>query len=247
MITNFLRGFSAYADAIRLTSRFNLWGYVLAPGLLSLFLGIGIFYSAWNASDDIARWLIDFYPWAWGKSTLETIVQVFGGIFVIALGLLLFKHLVLALSAPFMSFLSEKVENRLTGQQIQVPFSAQRAFRDLIRGLTLALRNVVREFFFTFLLFLLGVLLPLLSPVIAVTILGVQAYYAGAGNLDFTLERHRDIRGSITFARANRGLCIGNGTAFLLLLFSIVGFIFALPLATIAGTKTALQSLQQTD
>lgn len=243
MVAGFLRGFTAYFDAVRLTSRYNLWSYVLAPGLLSLFLGVGVFYSAWNASDDIAQWLIDFYPFEWGRSTLEAIVQVFGGLFVMVLGLLLFKHLVLALSAPFMSFLSEKVERYLTGKEQQMPFTVQKAFRDLARGITLALRNIIRELFFTFLLFLLGVFLPFLSPVIAIAIFAVQAYYAGFGNLDFTLERHRDVAGSIAFARTNRGICIGNGTAFMLLLFSLIGFLFALPLGTIAGTKATVSAL----
>jgi CysZ protein len=244
MITGFIQGFTAYFDAIRLASRYNLWGYVLAPGLVSLLLGAGIFYGAWTASDDIAQWLIDFYPFGWGKNALETIVQIFGGIFVLAIGLLVFKHLVLAVSSPFMSFLSEKIEKNLRGHHQQVPFSVSKALRDLARGLTLALRNIIRELFFTLLLFLLGILVPFLSPLIAFAVFGIQAYYAGFGNLDFTLERHRDVRGSIAFARANRGLCIGNGTAFLLLLFSIVGFLFALPLGTIAATKEAVRRLQ---
>ncbi|MEQ8703479.1 MAG: EI24 domain-containing protein [Phaeodactylibacter sp.] len=243
MITGFFQGFTSYLDAIRLTSRYRLWGYVLAPGLISVVLGAVIFYGAWNASDDIAQWLIDFYPFDWGKGALETIVQIFGGVFVLAIGLVLFRHLVLALSSPFMSFLSEKIEKRLTGQQPQVPFSIGKALSDLRRGLTLALRNIVRELFFTLLLFLLGILLPFLSPLIAVAVFGVQAYYAGFGNLDFTLERHRDVQGSIAFARAHRGLCLGNGTAFLLLLFTIVGFLFALPLGTIAATKEAVRRL----
>ena len=243
MITGFIQGFTAYFDAIRLTSRYNLWGYVLAPGLVSLLLGVAIFYSAWTTSDDIAQWLIDFYPFDWGKGALEAMMQIFGGIFVLAIGLLAFKHLVLALSSPFMSFLSEKIEKHLRGQSEQVLFSVSKAFRDLARGLRLALRNLTRELFFTLLLFLLGILIPFLSPLIAIAVLSVQAYYAGFGNLDFTLERHRDVRGSITFARTHRGLCLGNGAAFLVLLFSIVGFLFALPLGTIAATKEAIKRL----
>ncbi|NRA50190.1 MAG: EI24 domain-containing protein [Phaeodactylibacter sp.] len=243
MITGFIRGFASYFDAFRLASRYKLWGYVLAPGIISIFLGVFILLSAWNASDDISQWLIDFYPFDWGKETLETIVQVFGGLFILVIGVLIFKHLVLALSSPFMSFLSEKVERQLTGAPSEVPFSVNKAVKDLIRGLTIALRNITRELFFTLLLFILGVILPFLSPFIAVAVFAVQAYYAGFGNLDFTLERHKDVRGSIAFARQNRGLCLGNGTAFMLLLFTVVGFLFALPLGAIAGTKEAIRRL----
>lgn len=244
MMTGFIQGFTAYFDAVRLTSRYKLWGFALAPGVISILLGAVIFYGAWIVSDDIALWIIEFYPFDRGKALLETIVQVFGGVLVIVIGLLVFKHLVLALSAPFMSLLSENTEKHLGGQQPQVPFSFDKALRDLARGLTLAFRNLARELFYTLLLILIGVLLPVLSPVIAFALFGIQAYYAGFGNLDFTLERHRGIRGSIEFARSNRGLCLGNGTAFLLLLFSVVGFLFALPLGTIAATKVALNRLE---
>ena len=139
--------------------------------------------------------------------------------------------------------MSEKVERQLTGAPSEVPISVNKAVKDLIRGLTIALRNITRELFFTLLLFILGVILPFLSPFIAVAVFAVQAYYAGFGNLDFTLERHKDVRGSIAFARQNRGLCLGNGTAFMLLLFTVVGFLFALPLGAIAGTKEAIRRL----
>lgn len=244
MITGFIRGSFAYVEAIRLASKYRLWAYVWLPGLLSLFLGAGIFYSAYSASDDIGQWVVHLYPFDWGRAVIEGISQVFGGIFVAIVGLLFFKHLVLALSAPVMSLLSEKVESRLLGKPAAVPFSFKKALSDLARGLTLAVRNLLRELFYTGLLLLLGFFFPVLSPVLALLIFWVQAFYAGFGNLDFTLERHRDVRGSVAFARSHRGLCLGNGTVFLLLLFTIAGFLFALPLGTIAATREAVRALE---
>ncbi len=244
MVTGFIRGSLAYAEAIRLASRYRLWAYVWLPGILSLLLGIGIFYGAYRASDDIGQWVINLYPFEWGRAVLEGIAQVFGGIFVAIVGLLIFKHLVLALSAPVMSLLSEKVETRLLGHPAAVPFSFKRALSDLARGLALAVRNLLRELLYTGLLLLLGFFFPLISPFLAILIFLVQAFYAGFGNFDFTLERHRDVRGSVAFARSNRGLCLGNGTVFLLLLFTVVGFLFALPLGTIAATREAVRVLK---
>ena len=72
----------------------------------------------------------------------------------------------------------------------------------------------------------------------------MQSYYAGFGNIDFTLERYYRVRGSIGFIRHNRGMAIGNGMVYLLLYLSVIGFVFALPLGTIAGAVESLKKLE---
>lgn len=54
--------------------------------------------------------------------------------------------------------------------------------------------------------------------------------------MDFTLERHFGVKDSILFVRQNRGLAAGNGTVTMLLMMTVVGFIFILPLGTVAAT-----------
>lgn len=237
MIKGFSKGFLAYGDALRLIHQHGLWFYVIVPGIISLLLGIGIFSLGWGLSDDIRDWLLALYPWEWGKSAVAAAVQVLGGLAIVAVGLLIFKHLVMAITSPIMSVLSEIIETKIRGFKRPVPFTLSRAAKDLVRGLRIALRNIIRELFYTLLLLLLGLLLPFLSPAIPVAIFAVQAFYAGFGNIDFMLERHRDVKGSVQFARSHRGLCLGNGTAFLLLLFTGLGFLFALPLGTVAAAK----------
>ncbi len=243
MLRETIDGVKAYAHAVQLVFRLRLWFYVIVPGLISLFLGLAIFGAAWGTSDDIGAWLLSFYPFDWGRAALEKIAQVFGGIFVIALGLILFKHLVLAITSPIMSLLSEKVERSLRGYSPDAPFSLKQALRDLARGLRLALRNLVRELFYTLLLLFLGLILPVLAPFLSAAIFLVQAFYAGFGNMDFALERHFGVRQSIAFGKKHRGLAIGNGAVFLLLLFTGIGFLFALPLSTIAATKETVKRL----
>lgn len=245
MIQGFIDGITSYAKALRLISRFRLWGYVWLPGLLSVLLGLAIFGTAWGLGDNIGGWIGQFYPeYWWGGQVVQRIANVFGGLLVVALGLILFKHLVLAISSPFMSFLSEKIEKKLGGAG-EVPFSLSRAVSDLVRGITIALRNIIRELFFTVLLLLLG-LIPVFSPFIAILIFLVQAFYAGFGNMDFTLERHFRVRGSVRFVRRHRGLAIGNGAVFLLLLLTGIGFLFALPLGTVAATTETIRRLEGT-
>ena len=243
MLKGAIFGATSYLEAVQIISKYRLWGYFVAPFVICIFLGIGIIGTAWGASDDIGNWLISFYPWEWGKAVIEKVVSVFGGLFIGAMGFIVFKQLVLAFSSPFMSPLSERVERALAGQdKAAVPFSLAQFIKDLVRGLTIALRNIIRELFFTFMLFLLG-LIPIFTPFTTVAIFIIQAYYAGFGNMDFLLERHFNVRQSVRFVRRNAGVAIGNGTVFLLLFLTVVGFIVVLPLGTVAATRATIEKL----
>ena len=187
MITGFIDGFTAYFKAFGIISRYRMWGYVLVPALLAIVLAIVIFRFAYGISDDLGGWIISFYPFEWGRSWLVKIANVFSGLLVVALSILFFKNLILAIASPFMSFLSENVEKKMIGQK-EVPFSVSKMLNDFLRGITIALRNIIRELFFTLLILLIG-LIPPLGLAAPIAIFLVQAYYAGFGNMDFTLER----------------------------------------------------------
>ncbi|GAB5554358.1 MAG: hypothetical protein Sapg2KO_39490 [Saprospiraceae bacterium] len=241
MLKDLVSGMTAYLNAFQIASKHRLWVYFIAPVLISIALAVGIFYSAWGLSGNIGNVINNIYPWEWGSEAVAKIGQVFGGLLIIAVGLILFKNLTIALASPFMSFLSEKVERLLYGGSSPT-FSAAQFFSDLARGIRIAIRLIVRELFFTLLLFLLG-LIPIFSPVVPFALFAMQAYYAGFGNIDFTLERYYKVRKSVQFIRQNRGMAIGNGIVYLLLYFTLIGFIFALPLGTIAGTTEAMKKL----
>ncbi len=243
MLLSFIAGVSAYGRALQLCFKYKLWIYFLVPALLCILLGGGMIYGVWNVSDDLGNWMAGFWPFNWGKSWVDNVAQVFGGLAVGAFGFIIFRNLVLALAGPFMSLLSERVENRLRGQA-SATFNMSAFLSDMARGVRIALRLIVRELFFTILLFLLG-LIPGLAILTTPMIFIVQAYYAGAGNLDFALERHFRVRDSVRFVRQNRGLAIGNGAVYLLLLLSVVGFLVALPLATIAATVETVKKIKQ--
>lgn len=244
MIKDFIAGLTSYGKAFRDISKYRLWKYVLVPGIISLLLGIAIFSSAWAASDNIGGWLISFYPFEWGSAWIGKVANVFGGLLVGVTGLLLFKYIVMIIASPFMSFLSESIEKKMYGSNAQSP-NLQMIISDLVRGLRLALRNIVRELLFTLLIILVG-LIPIFSPFVAIAIFVVQAYYAGFGNMDYTLERYYRVKGSVQFVRQYKGLAIGNGTIFLLLLLTGIGFLIALPLGTVAATTETLKRLPET-
>ena len=242
MLKDFFEGFAAYGAAIKHIDKHGLWGYVLLPGLLSVLLGFGIFGLAWNLSDNVGGLLDNLWVWEWGSNVVAKVAQVFGGLLVFLIGLIIFKQLVMVISAPIMSILSEKVENQLIGRSSGVGFSAKQIISDILRGLRIALRNIFRELGATLFLLVLG-LIPVFAPFTTVLIFLLQAYYAGFGNLDFVLERHYRFRGSVQFVQSNRLLAIGNGAVFMLLLLTFIGFLFALPLGTVAATIAATKRI----
>ncbi len=243
MLKNFLDGITSYGTAIGHVNRHGLWGYILLPGLLCLLVGIGVFGLAWSLSDNIGDVLDNLWRWDWGRATVAKIAQVFGGLLVFFLGMIVFKQVVMVISAPILSILSEKVENQLVGVESRPGFSLKQIISDLSRGLRVALRNILREIGATVFLLLLG-LIPIFTPFTTALIFIVSAYYAGFGNMDFALERHFRYRESVSFVQNNRMLAIGNGAVFLFLLFTFIGFLFALPLGTVAATIETTKRLK---
>jgi len=184
------------------------------------------------------------WVWDWGKATFTTISTFIGGIMIVAIGLILYKHIIMALSAPFMSPVSEKIETHLTG--IDKHNHRTTSFQEqLWRGIRINVRNLGKELLITLPILLLN-FIPLIGNIASTVILFlVQAYYAGFGNMDYTLERHFKYRESIQFVRKYRGVAIGNGIVFMLFLFiPVIGVIIVLPLSVTAATLKTVELLK---
>ncbi|AUP79307.1 EI24 domain-containing protein [Flavivirga eckloniae] len=243
MIKNIILGIKAYFGAFNLISKLNLWKYFAIPMLISFITAIIIFTTAYGLSDNLGAFISKIWIWEWGKETFTTISSFIGGLFIIVIGLILFKHIIMALSAPFMSPVSEKIENHLTGN-VQFTHRNTTFLQQLWRGIRINGRNLLMELVITVPLLLLK-FIPVVNIFSAILLFAVQAYYAGFGNLDYTLERHFKYQESTAFVRKNRGLAIGNGVIFLLfLLIPIVGVILVLPLSVTAATTRTVEVLQ---
>lgn len=238
MFKNIISGIKAYFGAFSLISKLKLWKYFAIPMVISLVTAIIIFSSAYGLSDNIGHFISRVWIWDWGKETFTSIGSFIGGLIVVVIGLILFKHIIMALSAPFMSPVSEKIEAHFTGKISQshrdTTFSQQ-----LWRGIRINGRNLGMELMLTIPILLLK-FIPIVNIFSTILLFMVQAYYAGFGNMDYTLERHYKYKESIQFVRKHRGLAIGNGIVFILfLLIPAIGVILVLPLSvTAASTKT---------
>ena len=117
----------------------------------------------------------------------------------------------------------------------------------LMRGLKINLRNLYWEIGMSIPILLIG-LIPVVGFFSAAIIFFIQAYYAGFGSIDCTLERHFGFRESVRFVKSNRGAAIGNGIIFTLLLFiPFIGTFLVLPIAVTAGAVTTLRLINGGD
>lgn len=242
MVQGIIKGLKAYSGTFGLISQLKLWKYFAIPMIISLLLAIIIGVTAYGFSDNIGSYLASFWPWGFGKSTVETISEIFGGLIVLTLGFISFKHLILALSAPFMGPISKRIENHFIGEQVSTLESSSGQL--LIRGLKIAFRNIARELILTIPILLLG-LIPIIGLFSTILLFLMQAYFAGFGNMDYTLERHYNYKNSVRFVKRNRGLATGNGIVFMLfLLIPVVGVILVLPFSVTAATVETVKEIQ---
>lgn len=244
MFKNILKGLEAYSGTFALISKLKLWKYFAIPIVISIVTALTIGVTAYGLSDNIGRFISSIWPWDFGKETFTSISTFIGAIVIIAIGLILYKHIIMALSAPFMSPVSEKIETHLTGiekhQHRNTTFGQQ-----LWRGIRINLRNLGKELLITIPILMLK-FIPVINIFSTVLLFLVQAYYAGFGNMDYTLERHFKYGESVQFVRKYRGIAIGNGIVFiLLLLVPVVGIVLVLPLSVTAASLKTVTLLKE--
>ncbi|WP_438426322.1 EI24 domain-containing protein [Aquimarina macrocephali] len=244
MFKNIINGIKAYFGTFKLISKLGLWKFFAVPILISVITGLSFVALVYFFSDNLGALIARIWVWEWGSETFATISTYIGGLLILVIGLILYKHIVMALSAPFMSPVSEKVETHLLGE-------TDHAHRDtsfnqqLSRGIRINVRNLFRELLFMIPLIILS-FIPVIGIVATILIFLIQAYYVGFGNMDYTMERHFNYKESIQFVRKNRGTAIGNGIVFVLMLFiPIIGFIITLPISVVAASTETVKILKE--
>ena len=241
MLTNIIEGIRAYFSAFELLNKLKLWKYFAVPVLISVATAILIFALAYFSSDAIGGQITSLWTFDWGIEVVSTISNFIGGAIIVIFGLVIYRHVVMAFSAPFMSPVSEVIEKHYLGDaHTEAKFSIT-----LARAIKINARNLFKEILFIIPLFFLS-LIPVIGIVFTGLIFLIQAYYTGFGNMDYTLERHYNYKDSITFVRQHKGIAIGNGIVFMLLLMiPVVGVLLVLPLSVVSATKETVKRVHQ--
>ncbi len=244
MLKNIIKGLEAYAGTLNLISKLGLWKYFAVPIVISVVVAILVLGAAWGFSDNLGAYIANIWPWEWGSETFTSIGNFVSGIIIFAIGLILYKHIIMALSAPFMSPVSEKIEQHLRGG-IQHSHRRTSFQSQLMRGIRISTRNLGMELLTTIPILALK-FIPVVNIFSTALLFLVQAYYAGFGNMDYTLERHFNYRKSVAFVQQRRGLAIGNGIGFLIiLLIPFIGAVLVLPFSVTAASVRTVEALQE--
>ena len=243
MIKAVFKGCAAYFAAYETISRLKLWKFFAIPMLISLVVFLLIVFVSYAFSDAIGSYIASFWTWDFGKETFNTISRVFSGLLIVLIGFITFKHIVMALSAPFMGPISKKIEDDFRGVVSQVKTTSS---SDLLRrGIKISSRNLFRELLLSIPILLLG-FIPVIGLFSAILLFLMQAYFAGFGNMDYTLERYFSYQKSILFVKKNRGVAIGNGLVFMLfLLIPFIGVILVLPFSVTAATIATVKLMNE--
>ncbi len=147
------------------------------------------------------------------------------------------------LSAPFMGPISKKIEDDFIGVTSQVQVSSPLTL--MFRSVKISCRNLFKELLFSIPILLLGII-PFIGFFSLIFLFLMQAYFAGFGNMDYTLERHFSYQKSIQFVKENKGIAIGNGLVFMLfLLIPFVGIIFIIPFSVTSATIATVKIINE--
>lgn len=243
MLKGVYQGCSAYSEVYEIISRLKLWKFFVIPMLISFLVFSMILVVSFSLSSSIGSYIASFWSWDFGQETIHAISRFFGGLLIIIFGFISFKHIIMALSAPFMGPISKIIEDDINGVVSQVKTSTPSGL--LMRGIRISLRNLLRELVLSIPILLFG-LIPVVGFFSVVMLFLMQAYFAGFGNMDYTLERHFSYQKSVFFVKKNKGIAMGNGIVFMLfLLIPFVGIIFIIPFSVTSATIATLKIINE--
>lgn len=152
-------------------------------------------------------------------------------------------YVALMIMSPLLSYISEKTEKILTGNDYEFNFGY--LIKDSIRGIIMAIRNMLIELFFLILAIIIG-FIPVIGLFAAVLLFFISAYFYGFSFIDYYNERKRlSIKRSAAMVRKHKGLAISNGGVFALsLLIPFCGsylVLFVSVISVVAATMAMVQ------
>jgi len=224
-IKEFFLGIRTYRKATGLLFTKQLWWFILFPIAIYLLLFSGGNVLTNHLIDPFREWVIestnvnnlDPEKWGWLAKLIKGIVYIAFKIVFFIIFAAFSGYIVMILMAPVYALLSEKVEGLLNEKDY--PFEWKQFFKDIARGIGLALRNAAYEMVFALLLLVIG-LIPVIGWFTSLTLFFISAYFYGFSFMDYSMERKRlGYKSSINFVRQHKGLAMGNGLIFALLLF----------------------------
>lgn len=221
-------GYRGYIKAFELLFSKGFMKFMIFP----LLLNIAIFWIGLSQISDLTSFAREsFINWIdianatfWGASFLKGALSGVITVIIYIIFFILFAifggYIILILLSPLFSIISEKTEKVLSNESLDYPFNLKYFISDIVRGVGIALRNVLIEFGILIIVFILGLILSFISWIGAIFMFFVSAYYFGFSYMDYTNERDRlSLKESVAFMRKYKWVAIINGSLFALVLF----------------------------
>jgi CysZ protein len=252
MLKDIITAIQAYFQTHRFIVKHKLWKWILIPGLIYsilFFAGIWLFLKSSTAAIDFM--LVETGVKEWMQKIQNSWLSFFliFGQLILQLVLLLFyfslfKYIFLIIGSPVFAYLSEKTESLIEGKEF--PFSFKQLVKDIMRGVRLALRNMLWQTVYTVSILILS-FIPVAGWITPMIALLVECYYLGFSMLDYSCERNKlSSSQSIAFISRHKGLAIGNGMVFYLMhIIPVLGWLLAPSYAVIAATLSLYNTKQQ--
>jgi len=217
-------GLSTYGKAISLIFSKGLWGWFAVPVILNIALFWFGFELINTLTDFVKTWFFlltdlqkaDFFLSDWLKDFLSGLIWVVMKIIFFFVFAYFGGFITLIVMSPLLAWLSEKTEQIITGKKY--PFNPEQLMRDIVRGILIALRNLLLETCFIILAFTIG-FIPIIGWFGAIALFFISSYFYGFSFIDYFSERQLlSIKQSTQLVQKHKGIAIANGSIFSLAL-----------------------------
>ena len=215
-------GFKGYSKAWTLIFKRGFAKYLLFPLLLNIVIfWIGTDYVlelADTARDALINWMNIHEGDFWGAKFLNSAVSGLVTFLIYVLFLIIFVYtggyIIIIILSPVFSVISEKTEYKLTYGKSNYPFELKQFLKDILRGITLAIRNIIYETFIMIAVFIIS-FIPVIGWFGTIFMFFISAYFFGFSYMDYTSERKkRTVKESVKFIRKYKWVAITNGSVF---------------------------------
>lgn len=178
----------AYTQVIPFIHKNRIWSFYWLPILFNLSLLILLYFVLSLNIESILNWVsslffdegIDLNSWL--ILSLKVFIYILGVYY-------LYQPLSLIFLAPLFSILSENIQDCLNNKKTK--FSVKQFWVDVKRGIKIGFRNVIIQFPILMVLFMLGVLIPILLPFTMMISFFVTSYFYGFTMIDYRNEYYK--------------------------------------------------------
>ncbi|MGZ3866071.1 MAG: EI24 domain-containing protein [Bacteroidia bacterium] len=231
VFSDFFRGIDYFFKGFSFLFKRGLWYYMLYPLILWIVIFVATLFVFGELVEQITQWLetslskaafdgfehLMFLKKGIIINALSFLVSIFLRIAFFFIGGTIVKYITLILLSPMLSRLSEVVEGKISGKEFQ--FSLRQFMKDVVRGISISVRNMFFEYLFIFMGFILCFFFPPLIFILTPVLFFISCYYYGCTVMDYSCERHKmTISQSLAFVRKHKAIICGIGCCFALCL-----------------------------